>query len=287
MSIETYSNFMHCSFDTKLNPYLNLLHVGWEKCKPNYTFANQRNMYLIHYIKSGKGVLQVNNINTKLSAGSVFLIRPNQLATYTSDKNDPWEYYYFAFHGSLSEELISQSCFKDNHICTILKNDTFSSKIQAAALEIDSIQDNTFLSMKYLFDLFYFLSPISQKEKVDINSKNTRYISAVQEFIMFNYSKSIKVSYLAEMINLNRSHLLRVFKTYTGMSIEEFIIHIRIQEAKRFLRETDFSVAYITKLVGYNNYSSFFRMFKNIVGLTPTEYREQHLTRTTLPPTEK
>ena len=284
MGIKNYANFMHCSFETKSNAHLNLLHVGWEKCKPNYTFVNQRNIYLIHYVKSGKGTLQTRNKKSFLSAGCAFLIRPNQLATYTADANEPWEYYYFAFDGTLSEEMISKSCFKDDDIHTIIKNDTFSKKIQNAMLEFESIRENSFLSLKYLFDLFYFFSPLSQEEKIDIDSKKTQYISIMEEFIMFNYSKPIKISELSEMIGLNRSHLLRTFKKHTGKSIEEFIIHVRIQEAKRYLRETDYCITDISEYVGYNNYPSFFRMFKKLVGVTPTEYRDQH---SELPPPQK
>lgn len=283
MDTKHFPHFMHCSFDTKLNTYINLLYIGWEKCKPNYTFINQRDIYLVHYIKSGKGVLQIKNTKYELKQGNAFLIRPNQLATYIADAEYPWEYYYFAFIGDLAENLISKSCFASEDICAIIKNDTFSKKIENAVLEFENIRENPFLSLKYLFDLFFFLSPLSSNEKIEIESKKVHYINTIEEYIMFNYSKPIQVTELAQMVNLNRSHLLRIFKSHTGKSIEEFIIYVRIQEAKRYLRETSFPITNISKLVGYNHYPSFFRMFKNIVGITPTEYREEQLKLTSPP----
>ena len=113
MLLENNSQFMHNSMDILPNKHINLLHVGWEKCVPNYTYINHRNIYLLHFVYSGKGYLQIDNTKYELSANEVFLIRPDHLATYTADGENPWEYYYFAFNGDWAEELLSKTCFSN------------------------------------------------------------------------------------------------------------------------------------------------------------------------------
>lgn len=271
MKNDSSLRFMHNFIEAPLNDYINLLHVGWEKCMPEYTYVNHRNVYLIHFVKKGKGFLQIENMKYDLSERDIFLIRPNRLATYTADKNDPWEYYYFAFDGKLSEELLNKTCFSNDNICASLKNDDLSNEIKKAVTELNDQETIEFSSLQYIFKFFSYIAVKGDKPENKTAPKKNYYISTLEEYIMFNYSKPLLVSELSKMINLNRSHLHRVFKKHTGRSIEEFIIYVRMQEAKRFLRETDFSIIDISHLVGYVNYQSFFRTFKKSEGITPTE----------------
>lgn len=276
MLLENNSQFVHNSINILPNKHINLLHVGWEKCIPNYTYINQRNIYLLHFIYSGKGHLQINNTKYKLSTNEVFLIRPNHLATYTADSEDPWEYYYFAFSGDWADELLSKTCFANDCVCTKLKNNELCQLIKNSISELNDSPKLEFLSIEYLFKFFSCLYSKSTEKSQEIFQQKNHYVSTLEEYIMSNYQKPLTVSALSKTFGLNRSHLHRLFKSQTGKSLEEFIIHVRIQEAKRFLRETDFNVNKISHLVGYRNYPSFFRIFKNLEGTTPTEYRNQH-----------
>lgn len=276
MISENNPRFMHNSIDTFPNKHINLLHVGWEFCPPKYTYVNRRNIYLLHFIRSGKGYLQLNNSKYELTANDAFIIRPNQLATYTADENDPWEYYYFAFNGEWAEELISKTCFSEDCVCAKLANDELYKHIKEAVYALDSSNSLEFLSIEYFFKFFSCIYSGKIDKKEFIFQHKNHYVSKLEEYIMFNYQKQISTAELSQIFNLNRSHMYRIFKKQTGQSIEAFIINVRMQEAKRFLRETNFSVNDISHLVGYSNYTSFFRKFKDTVGIPPTEYREKH-----------
>ena len=52
---EEQKRFFCNILNSEKNDYLNLLQVGWDKCTPNYTYSNYRDMYIIHYVKSGFG----------------------------------------------------------------------------------------------------------------------------------------------------------------------------------------------------------------------------------------
>lgn len=276
MLLENNSRFMHNSIDALPNNHINLLHVGWEKCLPGYTYVNHRDMYLLHFIYSGTGFLQLNNTKYMLSKNDVFLIRPNQLASYTADDKNPWEYYYFAFNGAWSEELISKTCFSNDQVCATLETDELSQQIKDAVYNLNDSPNIEFLASEYIFKFFSYLSSDSKEKGQKISQQKNRYVSTLEEHIMFNYQKPLSVTELSKMFNLNRSHLYRLFKAQTGRSVEDFITYVRIQEAKRFLRETNFSVEDISHLVGYNNYVSFFRVFKSHEKITPTQYRIKH-----------
>ncbi len=272
-------HFYHDSLDYPQNKFINLLHLGWEKCKPGYSYSNYRNIYLVHYIKSGKGILQINNEKISLCANNVFLIRPNTLAVYTADTVDPWEYYYFAFNGDFADYLIERTAFHDGKFYITVENDNLVDYISDASDALQGPQDNDISAINILFK---FLSCIAigssvENQVTEIQKQNIRqkYISAVQEYIKFNFSKPIVIADIARSLGLNRSYLYKIYKEETGKSIEEHLISVRINEARSLLHETSLSVTTISQLVGYTNYPSFFRTFKSFAGSSPREYRNK------------
>ena len=75
--------------------------------------------------------------------------------------------------------------------------------------------------------------------------------------------------------NLSESSLSKVIKQYTGRTFQEHLLEKRFQQAQSLLRETDISIDEISVSVGYENFSFFYRKFKQLYGLTPREYRIQ------------
>ena len=80
---------------------------------------------------------------------------------------------------------------------------------------------------------------------------------------------------LAARAGLSRFHFQRLFKAATGVSPSRHHIDLRINEARRLLRETRMSVVDVALEVGYANPSHFARLFRRETGLSPSDYRRQ------------
>ena len=80
---------------------------------------------------------------------------------------------------------------------------------------------------------------------------------------------------LAEQAGLSRFHFQRLFKSATGVSPSRYHINLRMNEARRLLRETKMSVVDVALEVGYANPSHFARLFRRETGLSPSDYRRQ------------
>jgi AraC family transcriptional regulator len=80
---------------------------------------------------------------------------------------------------------------------------------------------------------------------------------------------------LAAKAGLSKFHFIRLFKTATGLSPFHYLQNLRMNEAKRLLRETKQSVVAIGLDVGYPNPSHFARLFRRETGLSPSDYRRQ------------
>ena len=80
---------------------------------------------------------------------------------------------------------------------------------------------------------------------------------------------------LAEQAGMSEFHFNRLFKRATGVPPSQYQIRLRLDTARRLLRETDRSVITIANDVGYSNPSHFARLFRKDAGLSPSDYRRQ------------
>ncbi|MGO4185091.1 helix-turn-helix domain-containing protein [Paenibacillus sp. TAF43_2] len=88
---------------------------------------------------------------------------------------------------------------------------------------------------------------------------------------------NMSLEYLSEKYDMNAKYVSKLFKETTGQKFIDFLIDIRLNEAKRLLKETRRTVQDIAEEVGYTSAISFTRVFKKVVGCSPGEYRSETL----------
>ena len=82
-----------------------------------------------------------------------------------------------------------------------------------------------------------------------------------------------RIDSIARMLLVSQSYLQHLYKSYFGKSIKEDVTASRMAYAKYLLFSGDYTVAVISELCGYRNDVHFMRIFKERVGMTPSEYR--------------
>jgi len=82
---------------------------------------------------------------------------------------------------------------------------------------------------------------------------------------------------LAREADMSEFHFSRLFKRTTGLTPSQYFIHLRMEKARRLLRETNKSVIEIGLDVGYTSPSPFAQIFRQEVGIPPSEYRSLSL----------
>lgn len=93
------------------------------------------------------------------------------------------------------------------------------------------------------------------------------------DYIKENYSTNLNMAVVSNYISMNYSLFSFTFKQYTGTNFVNYLRNVRVGEAKKLLTETDMKVNEISKAVGYDHEKHFMKTFKNITGLTPSQYR--------------
>lgn len=190
---------------------------------------------------------------------------------------------------ALLNDLLGYVFFAEGNNLEVVKSRALelSSLLSRAAIEGGATSDsvlkvnNQFLmslqSITDLDDLCYKL-----QETIDvftdcmfnyIPSKGNEITKKAIRYISQNFSRSLTLDKVAEHVHLNSAYFSTLFKQSTGSSFKEYLNMVRIEESKRLLANTDYSIIDISLATGFEDQSYFSKVFKKYTGLTPKQYR--------------
>ncbi len=255
------------------NLSLAVFNTGYQKCDSRHTWGPAtRDHYLIHYIASGKGIFNYQNQSYSLCSGEMFLIFPGQIASYSADSADPWEYYWVGFNGTEALRLVNLSGFtKETPVLKLPDID----EIKPLLLNIYQKSGYSPASEAEMTgNLYIFLSKLMRAQDENRLSYDLRdYLAQALRFIQHNFADSISVSDIASFVGISRSQLYRAFIEFFNISPNEYLQKYRLNEACSLLRDGSLSISAVASSVGYADPLYFSRVFKKRKGLTPSEYR--------------
>ncbi|MBY9078526.1 helix-turn-helix transcriptional regulator [Paenibacillus sp. HN-1] len=116
----------------------------------------------------------------------------------------------------------------------------------------------------------------SDKAKVylsELPHTDEPYLNRVFEYIHDAYTSHISIEELSSLALQSRYHFIRSFKAVTGVTPYQYILRLRMQQAKYELEATDATVSAISAGLGFASASQFYRSFVKFVGMTPEQYR--------------
>ncbi len=257
-------------------------HFGFNQSFSNDDYLNapyHRNKHIeLHYVKKGKFTLKLNRDYITLNEGDICMINPE---TYHSDimPTDDLELYIIG----INEEILSDLANKDNYE---LINAAFSSgqtseyiylrNVKALETYIEDLLRNIKSSNvdKFLEKLLDKMYSLDYNLIIDTEtSRNTMLYDEISLFIKRNY-QSVSLDDLEFYFNFSKDHISRIIKSESGLSFVKYTQRVKIEKAKELLLNRDLSINEIMKLVGYKNETHFYKVFKELVHLSPNEYRE-------------
>lgn len=103
--------------------------------------------------------------------------------------------------------------------------------------------------------------------------KQDSIINNICLFMSENIDKKNIMNLVQEEFGISKSHIARQFKTKLGMTCNDFFILIKIERAKKLLKETTMKIYEISELIGYMSVDYFTEVFKRVEGITPLQYR--------------
>lgn len=115
-------------------------------------------------------------------------------------------------------------------------------------------------------------------KRIEELESSSRTVYEVKKYIKSNFSdENLSIKLLADKVYLTPAYLSGLFKKETGKTISEYIVDVRIEKSKDYLKDNRLKLFEVARNVGYSEANYYAKVFKKLVGLTPSEYREKFL----------
>lgn len=106
-------------------------------------------------------------------------------------------------------------------------------------------------------------------------NRSSNLIEQIKSYIEAHFTEDLSLSSLAEMFHYNPSYLSRLYKENTGETLMDYFCELRLNYAKRLLRDSRKKTSEIAKQCGFSSTKYFNQAFKKAVGMSPTSYRQE------------
>ncbi|MBU9743288.1 response regulator [Lachnospiraceae bacterium ASD3451] len=110
----------------------------------------------------------------------------------------------------------------------------------------------------------------------NMNSRHKQPITIAIEYIEKHYAEPVSLEDICAQVDLSYHYFSGLFKQETGVNITDYLIQVRIDHAKRLLKDTTKNISEIAELCGYSDARHFSRLFAKRVGIKPQEYRRMN-----------
>lgn len=118
-----------------------------------------------------------------------------------------------------------------------------------------------------------FVNSVDESDEI----KNIQVIQKAAEYMKANYIEKLTIEDISQAVYLSPCYLSKIFKQGLGCTIMEFLTKIRIEEAKRLLRNPEYNVMQVAHKIGFDDPSYFTKVFKRNEGVTPSQYKRKAL----------
>ena len=238
--------------------------------------SNGRIDYQFIYLASGKGYFYFNGKKaTVLEAGYMVLYHPGEAQKYIYYGKDKPEIYWMHFTGTGVESLFTMHGIDSasNVIYSGIHPDyihIFKMIIWELQSQKEFYQESACL---YFNKLLIMLGRFGHKDSLFTPNAPALEIEQATSYLREHYQETINIENYIENLCLSNSSFYRKFKLYTGQTPLQYLLDIRLSNAKKLSETTDYSIGEIALIVGYDNALYFSRLFHKHEGIAPKEYR--------------
>ena len=131
----------------------------------------------------------------------------------------------------------------------------------------------------YFLAFLYSVIRSESYETIEKSDASRSIISAsfaelLKSYLYDNVYRALTLEDLCKKFNLSQSNLCKKWKEYSDMGVIEYFLSLKIEEAKRLIRQNENNITQIAEMLGYSTIHHFSHSFKKITGMSPSEYKK-------------
>ena len=230
--------------------------------------------YVLIYCMEGRGWYEVRSRRYEVCANQFFILPANEPHTYGADSSLPWTIYWIHFTGDHAA-VYSEGMLPPHDIRPAL-NSRISERQHVFEEIFSTLEHSTDReSLRYASSLLhYYLATMRY-----LNHYRQDYpaysdvVTASQHYMRENMEHRLTLDQIAHYTGYSPSHFSLLFRQQTGESPLAWFNRLKIERACQLLQTTDMRVNQICHKVGIDDSYYFSRLFKQLTGLSPKQYR--------------
>lgn len=246
-----------------------------------YNFKPQHgrtlNEYQLVYITKGSGYFSSQSCEKEhIHAGTMILLFPGEWHSYYPDPETGWDEYWIGFKGLHIDRRVEKQFFtKTNPLYKIGISATiinlYEDVLRLAANEKTGHQQMASSILLHILGSVYYKDKNNAFSDPYIVGK----INEAQILMKEQTDNPIVPEEIAARLGLGYSWFRRMFKEYTGVSPNQYLLQQKLLRAKELLTTTQLNVSEIAYQLKFDNTGQFSTFFKKREGVTPSEFRER------------
>jgi len=236
------------------------------------------NTAIFIYCIEGEGwvILDSNEREITIHENTLLVIPPHTPHIYGAAETNPWSIYWFHLNGEAIGDFINSLDLNNSSLHVPASQAARIIEIFEQCYEIllyrgYVLKQYIYVSqtMRYLLGMFTLLSGEPHQDEM----RNV-YVERAIQYMVEHIQSSLTLDEIAHHVGLSKPHFVHLFKQVIRYSPIDYFLRLKIQRSCQYLDLTDYSIKEISKSVGIQDPYYFSRVFRKVMGQSPSEYRE-------------
>ena len=258
---------------------------------PSFPLHWHENFELI-YCAGGQIQVTVWGKSYVLCAGDLVVLLPHAVHSIEPGGSDSGEYFNIMFHPSLFQGSEGDLCY-DKYVVPFLNgkktldcyypaDSCFNQTVTPCVLSMLQHRRESYTTCELMIksNLFFLLHSMIAQSTDAANDHNTLQLSYSRlknalYYVQKSYDHDITIQEAASQCGFSESHFMKLFKEFTGMSFNAYLVNYRLELSAKQLAETNLKVIDIMQNCVIHNQSYFTRAFHRKYHMTPLKYRKK------------
>ena len=258
----------------------------------NFHFSGEsHDFWEMVYVDSGEVLITADKNNYVLKRGEIIFHKPNEFHTISSNKKTPSNVFVISFATASKSMLYfkNKKMALPEHLRSYIKTliregrETFVLPFNNPELrELQSSDNPPFGGQQIIRTtleqlLIMLIRTQEQRSKApsifpDKESMDNHLVNAVLDILKEHVFSIITVEEICSKLNYSKTYISKIFNKNCHCTIVEFYTDLKIEEAKKLIRENAYTFTEISNMLCFNNPHYFSRVFKKKTNMTPREY---------------
>lgn len=230
--------------------------------------------HLLIVCLGGQGYFRTAGTEWPVGTGDVMVGRQHEAHTYAADGHEPWSIAWVHFSGTQAGDYL-----------TLMGIEPGRQRLQIGEQsQIIAVFNELFQTLRAGYTLHHLVMVAASLRRLlsllamldmyaDDQPRTGLNVAAIIDFMNAHLHENLTLDDIAAQASMSRSHFTRRFRARTGYAPIDYFIRLKIQRACELLETTDWPIAEVSQSLGYTDPYYFSRLFKRIIGLAPSHYR--------------